>query len=180
MQNTKVRTAVVGAGKMGTIHAKVYDQLEQSDFVAVVDIDANKALIMRFSDMVRTADWDALDEILTENFQRHCQATPEVKITSREEFKDLQRGYVVGFPDQRVTVEFMVAEGDYVAAYGAYMATHTGPMGDIPATGKTVDVKMITIFRIEGEKIAEIWVEWDNMAMLSQLGLFPPPASTET
>jgi len=43
MQNTKVRTAVVGAGKMGTIHAKVYDQLVQSDFVAVVDIDANKA-----------------------------------------------------------------------------------------------------------------------------------------
>jgi len=39
----KIRTAVVGAGKMGTIHAKVYDQLPQSDFVAVVDIDAEKA-----------------------------------------------------------------------------------------------------------------------------------------
>jgi predicted dehydrogenase len=43
MQKTKVRTAVVGAGKMGAIHAKVYDQLEQSDFIAVVDIDPDKA-----------------------------------------------------------------------------------------------------------------------------------------
>jgi len=43
MQNTKIRTAVVGAGKMGTIHAKVYDQLPESDLVAVVDIDADKA-----------------------------------------------------------------------------------------------------------------------------------------
>lgn len=43
MQNRKIRTAVIGAGKMGTIHAKVYDQLAQSDFVAVVDIDAEKA-----------------------------------------------------------------------------------------------------------------------------------------
>jgi len=43
MQNTKVRTAVVGAGKMGAIHAKVYDQLEQSDFIAVVDTDTDKA-----------------------------------------------------------------------------------------------------------------------------------------
>jgi len=43
MQNTKVRTAVIGAGKMGAIHAKVYAQLPQSDLVAVVDIDANKA-----------------------------------------------------------------------------------------------------------------------------------------
>jgi len=43
MRNARIRTAVVGAGKMGTIHAKVYDQLPQSEFVAVVDIDANKA-----------------------------------------------------------------------------------------------------------------------------------------
>ncbi len=43
MRNTRIRTAVVGAGKMGAIHAKVYDQLPQSDFVAVVDIDAQKA-----------------------------------------------------------------------------------------------------------------------------------------
>jgi len=43
MRNTKIRTAVVGAGKMGAIHAKVYDQLPQSDFVAVVDCDGDKA-----------------------------------------------------------------------------------------------------------------------------------------
>jgi len=39
----KIRTAVVGVGKMGAIHAKVYDQLPQSDLIAVVDIDAEKA-----------------------------------------------------------------------------------------------------------------------------------------
>ena len=39
----KIRTAVVGVGKMGAIHAKVYGQLEQSELVAVVDIDGEKA-----------------------------------------------------------------------------------------------------------------------------------------
>jgi len=43
MENTKVRTAVIGAGKMGTIHAKVYNQLPQSELVAIVDIDADRA-----------------------------------------------------------------------------------------------------------------------------------------
>lgn len=43
MQNTKIRVAVVGAGKMGTIHAKVYGQMPQCELVAVVDIDAEKA-----------------------------------------------------------------------------------------------------------------------------------------
>ncbi|MHC4912239.1 MAG: Gfo/Idh/MocA family protein [Planctomycetota bacterium] len=38
----RIRTAIVGAGKMGAIHAKVYEQLEQSDFVAVVDVDTEK------------------------------------------------------------------------------------------------------------------------------------------
>lgn len=43
MQNAKIHTAVIGAGKMGTIHAKVYNSLPQSELVAVVDIDVDKA-----------------------------------------------------------------------------------------------------------------------------------------
>jgi predicted dehydrogenase len=39
----KIRTAVVGAGKMGAIHAKVYSQLDEAELIAVVDIDKAKA-----------------------------------------------------------------------------------------------------------------------------------------
>jgi predicted dehydrogenase len=39
----KLRTAVVGAGKMGEIHARVYSELAQSSLVALVDIDLDKA-----------------------------------------------------------------------------------------------------------------------------------------
>jgi predicted dehydrogenase len=43
MSDSKIRTAIVGAGKMGSIHAKVYSQLADSELVAIVDIDAHKA-----------------------------------------------------------------------------------------------------------------------------------------
>jgi predicted dehydrogenase len=43
MEDGRIRTAVIGAGKMGAIHAKVYDSLPQSDLVAVVDTDVDKA-----------------------------------------------------------------------------------------------------------------------------------------
>ncbi|HSW01267.1 MAG TPA: Gfo/Idh/MocA family oxidoreductase [Sedimentisphaerales bacterium] len=43
MEDKKIRTAVVGAGKMGSIHAKVYSQLPDSQLVAVVDADKAKA-----------------------------------------------------------------------------------------------------------------------------------------
>ena len=46
MKNETVCTAVVGAGKMGRINAKVYDQLPQSELVAVVDIDAARAKLL--------------------------------------------------------------------------------------------------------------------------------------
>ncbi|MFA5423814.1 MAG: Gfo/Idh/MocA family oxidoreductase, partial [Phycisphaerae bacterium] len=43
MTDRILRTAVIGAGKMGEIHAKVYHQLPQSSLVAVVDIDEKSA-----------------------------------------------------------------------------------------------------------------------------------------
>ena len=39
----KLRTAVVGAGKMGGFHSRVYDNLEESNLVAIVDVDESKA-----------------------------------------------------------------------------------------------------------------------------------------
>jgi len=43
---SKLRTAVVGAGKMGAIHSKVYSQLNESELVAVVDVQKDKADIL--------------------------------------------------------------------------------------------------------------------------------------
>jgi len=61
----RIRTAVIGAGKMGTIHARVYDQLPQSDFVAVVDIDAGKAerLAKKYDCLAFTGCADVLGKV---------------------------------------------------------------------------------------------------------------------
>lgn len=40
---TKLRTAVVGAGKMGKIHAKVYSKLDSAELVGVADSSAERA-----------------------------------------------------------------------------------------------------------------------------------------
>jgi len=43
MNDNRIRTAVVGAGKMGSIHAKVYSQLPDCELAGVVDVDLAKA-----------------------------------------------------------------------------------------------------------------------------------------
>ena len=39
----KIRTAIVGAGKMGGIHAKVYSKLDEAQLVAIADMDLTRA-----------------------------------------------------------------------------------------------------------------------------------------
>ena len=95
---------------------------------------------------------------------------------SREGFKKLQQSFLVSMPDQEITLEMVVAEGDKVAAYATYSGTMTGPMGEFPATGRSLTSKFLAIFRIEEGRIAELWIEMDNLAMLTQLGLSPAPA----
>jgi len=65
MQDAKINTAVIGAGKMGTIHAKVYKQLAQSELVAVVDIVPEKAqrLASEYHCIAATRCEDILDKV---------------------------------------------------------------------------------------------------------------------
>ena len=142
---------------------------------ATAQLEANKELVRRFTEATNAADWDALSEIVAEDLSRHSQATAGPPVTSRQEFIQLQKSFLVSIPDQRVTIQQLVAEGDEVAALATYSGTHTGPMGDFPATGKPVEFTFLALFRVESGRIAELWVEWDNVAMLTQLGLFPPP-----
>ena len=72
-----------------------------------------------------------------QDFVRHCEATPEVNVTSCEGFKQLYRETAKTFPDQRMNIEVMVAEGDRVAFWGTFSGTRKGPMGPFPATGRS-------------------------------------------
>jgi predicted ester cyclase len=108
------------------------------------------------------------------DFVRHSQATPDIQIRSREEFKRFDEEYKATFPDAKITVHFVLAEGDKLGAYMTFTGTQEGEMGPFPPSGRTVESKFLGIMRLDGGKIAEMWVEWDNLAMLAQLGHFPP------
>ena len=78
-------------------------------------------------------------------------------------------------PDCRDSVLFILAEGDKVSYVTRTTGTQTGPMGELPASGREFALTNIVIHRVMDGKIAETWVSWDNVAMLTQLGFFPQP-----
>ena len=139
------------------------------------NLEANKDIVRRFGEAVNNNNYEALDDIVASNFIRHSQATPEVQIRSLEEFKQFCKISAESIPDMKGTFEIMVAEGDFVAVYTTFTGTQKGPMGPFPATNKRMESKTMAIFRLENGKIADLWIEWDNLAMLSQFGHFPPP-----
>lgn len=138
------------------------------------DLEANKKVVRQFTSFANATDWDALASVVADDFHRHSAATAGPPVTSRDGFVQLQKSFLATFPDQKVTIETLVAEGDYVAMLATYSATHAGPLGDIPATGKSVSAPFLALLRLEAGMIKELWVEWDNMAMLNQLGVAPP------
>jgi predicted ester cyclase len=137
-------------------------------------LDANKDLVRRFVAALNRGDHDALDGLVRPDFRRHCQATPEVEVRSLEAFKNFDRLNQTVFADQQAALQQIVAEGDLVAVWCVYTGTQSGQMGPFPATGKRMTVDFAGVFRVEDDKLAELWVTWDNLAGLTQLGHWPP------
>lgn len=136
-------------------------------------LEKNKQVIHRLVEAINARQWDLLDDIVAPDFVRHCQATPDVVVKSLDEMKQFLQGDLEVFPDSRIELKMILAEGDLVAGYLTYSGTQEGAMGPFPATGKKVELGYLSIIRLEEGKIAEMWVEWDNLAMLAQLGHFP-------
>jgi steroid delta-isomerase-like uncharacterized protein len=139
--------------------------------------EENKALVRRFGEAMNARRPDLLDDIVARDFVRHCQATPQVDVRSLQEFKEFLKQDDAVFPDSVQTLRHQVAEGDLVAVWVTYEGTQKGPMGPFPASGKRMQLDFAAFLRVHDGKIAEMWVTWDNMAALAQLGHLPPSQS---
>ncbi len=74
-----------------------------------------------------------------------------------------------------MTIEEMVAEGERVATRKTFRGTHRGELMGIPPTGKVVEIGLIDIVRLVDGKVVESWSAADDLGLLRQLGVLPPP-----
>jgi steroid delta-isomerase-like uncharacterized protein len=135
--------------------------------------DENKALMRRFYDEVVNGKNIALiDELATPDFVDH-EAFPGIS-GDREGLKQFFAMMRAAFPDFRMDVDDLIAEGDKVVARATMTGTHQGEFMGIPATGKKFSVSTIDIVRLSGGKAAEHWGVTDTGSMMEQLGAVPP------
>ena len=77
------------------------------------------------------------------------------------------------FPDLRLTIEVLLEGDGRAAARYVVEATHTGPFGEIPPTGRRVRVTGEAIIRVENRQIVEEHANSDALGLLQQLGVLP-------
>jgi steroid delta-isomerase-like uncharacterized protein len=84
--------------------------------------------------------------------------------------------YRTAFPDLQCTVDDEIREGDKFSAHWTMRGTHKGSfLGNAP-TGRLVQAQGIIFARTVNGQIVEDWTLTNQMGVLQQLGLVPPPA----
>ena len=134
------------------------------------------ATVRRLYDLLSAGDVDRFGELLADDFVEH-EETPGLAPT-KEGVKAFFRMYLAAFPDLRMEPEDVLVSGDKAVARVRATGTNQGEFMGIPATGRSVDVQLIDIFRFGDGLVREHWGVIDALAMMQQLGVVPegPPA----
>ncbi len=137
--------------------------------------EQNKTIVRRWIEQGWNAhDLSLIDELYAPDVVQHDPSTP-MPVTSSDAMKMYIGGFLAGFPDIHFTIDDLLAEGDKVLWRFTAQATHTGPLMNIPPTGKRATVTGMALFRLAEGKIAEVWVNFDALGMLQAIGVIPAP-----
>ena len=102
------------------------------------------------------------------------------KVPGKDGFKMFTAPFFKAFPDAKIRIVNQAESGDTVITEGVYTGTHTGPLaspqGEVPPTGRKIDLHFCDIFEVNGGKAVAHRLYFDNGEFMSQLGLMPAGA----
>ena len=127
----------------------------------------NKAVAVRvFEEIFNQGRFEVADAIYAPGFRNHgLKRSADLREDQAAVHAEKQ-----AFPDLRMTVERMVAEGDLVSVLWTFRGTHTaGGYGGLPPTGARVEMRGITIWRIVDGRITDEWTSFNQLGAYAQV-----------
>ncbi|HYO50719.1 MAG TPA: ester cyclase [Chloroflexia bacterium] len=134
----------------------------------------NKQVVRRFFDVFNTHSQAGYDEIFSNDYVLDFPGGPG---TARGIAGLLKASgeFLATFPDLHFTLDTVIAEGEYVAAFWTMQGHQEGPLGPIPGTGKPVTLTGTSLLRVVDGKIVEDRVRADLIGLMQQIGAMPAP-----
>jgi steroid delta-isomerase-like uncharacterized protein len=132
--------------------------------------EKNKAVARRVvTEILSKGRFDLAKDLYAPDFVNHG-LTRDIGLA---EDQAAARGWLLAFPDGSMSVDQMIAEDDRVCVLWTGGGTNTGQGNGLPATGRKASIRGITIWRIVDGRIREEWSAFDQLSLMTQLGLLP-------
>ncbi|MCA1716762.1 MAG: ester cyclase [Actinobacteria bacterium] len=125
----------------------------------------NKAMVHRMVKAINADDMDVMDELFV----------PKLARPTKRSFT----AFRAAFPDWRMEIAELVAEGTTVVGRFRCSGTNRGEFKGVPPTGKRMEVDEVYFLRVEDGKFVDFWALEDDLARMRQLGLIPSPEQPE-
>lgn len=140
-----------------------------------MSVKENLRIVSEMDEALNKRDWNVFNRVHAENMLSYNPSTTEptrgLKL-HREEFEQI----LSAFPDMKMTREHIFGQGEWVFARYTLKGTHKGPFPGpdgkmISPTERTIIIPYAWAVRFEKGKIAEEHNYYDQLAMLTQLGI---------
>jgi predicted ester cyclase len=132
--------------------------------------ETNKQLCREYFQAFLKGDSAWMSKHIAPTFVRHDPGLG-FEVKGPEGVMKLHDVLMPAFPDMELPLLDFVAEGDQVLVRLKVKGTHTGPLGDLAATGKKIDIDVMDLFKFKDGVLIEHWALLDNSNMNKQLGL---------
>lgn len=144
----------------------------QCSFIAknkTMSTEQNKVLVTRVNkEFIEGGNEATVHEIFASDFINHTAppGSPQGPEAVIYFFNGLLKP---AFPDLKVEIHEMIAEGDKVTTRKSFHATHQGEFFGVPPTNKSVVMEVIDIITLRDGKYKEHWGILDMQGLMAQI-----------
>ncbi len=105
-----------------------------------------------------------------------------IKVQGTQAVKEYNQNWIKAFPDARIENKKLIVQGNTVVVEGVFSGTHAGPlktpMGEVAATGRKLKGEFIQVFEIDRGLVKRNYLMYDQVEIMTQLGMAPAGAKT--
>jgi steroid delta-isomerase-like uncharacterized protein len=108
------------------------------------------------------------------------EAPGDMKLVGPDATTEYAMAWLRAFPDARISVHNTIAADDWAVQEFIFEGTHddtlVGPAGEIPATHRRLSGRGVQLIRTQDGQIADVRLYFDQVQVLTQLGVMPAAA----
>jgi steroid delta-isomerase-like uncharacterized protein len=134
----------------------------------------NLALVAKVYDLWNDRDLERALDLATDDIEIRLVATGQT-LTGRDGFRRFMERFVSASSDMKKHITNQVVSADQVVSEFTLRGTHDGPLrtptGEIPPTGREIQLEVVEVIGVRGDKIAWIRNYSDTTTLMRQLGV---------